>query len=174
MDNKKETFYGLFDLGFRNDIHIKEIFMVDNKMCLRYSFPNKKSDDREIFLESTLTNEEIINKLKETKKPALGITPHFIWIEQRIDEIKQAINRKIEAKENIPHEWYIELAQLENERISNTNHLEIKIPEGSNIGKETADNFIFKSFTACDKCGANPKNGGSGICNCTLNLPIIT
>ena len=26
----------------------------------------------------------------------------------------------------------------------------------------------------CIKCGANPKNGGSGICNCTLNLPKIT
>jgi hypothetical protein len=63
------------------------------------------------------------------KKPPLGITPHFIWIEQRIEEIKEAINRRIEAKENIPHEWYIELAQLENERIANTTHLEINIPQ---------------------------------------------
>lgn len=72
------------------------------------------------------------------EKPPLGITPHFIWIEQRIDEIKEAINRRIEAKENIPHEWYIELAQLENERIANTTHLEIKVPEGSNMCREIA------------------------------------
>ena len=25
----------------------------------------------------------------------------------------------------------------------------------------------------CDNCQANPKNGGSGICNCTLSTPKI-
>lgn len=25
----------------------------------------------------------------------------------------------------------------------------------------------------CAKCGNNPINGGSGICACTLNIPII-
>jgi hypothetical protein len=43
------------------------------------------------------------------------------------------------------------------------------------------DNFIFKTYNAfdtyksspCDNCCCNPKNGGSGICNCTLNLPEI-
>jgi hypothetical protein len=52
----------------------------------------------------------------DIKKPPIGITPHFIWIEQRIDEIKQAINRRIEAKVIIPPQWYTELAQLENEK----------------------------------------------------------
>lgn len=26
---------------------------------------------------------------------------------------------------------------------------------------------------ACDNCANNPKNGGSGICHCTLGLPVI-
>jgi len=38
------------------------------------------------------------------------------------------------------------------------------------------DNYKVKIFTnssPCDNCSCNPKNGGSGICNCTLNLPEI-
>ena len=27
---------------------------------------------------------------------------------------------------------------------------------------------------ACEKCSNNPKNGGDGICHCTLGLPLIT
>lgn len=30
------------------------------------------------------------------------------------------------------------------------------------------------SNSPCDNCGTNPKNGGSGICNCTLGGPNIT
>ena len=26
----------------------------------------------------------------------------------------------------------------------------------------------------CEHCGCNPKNGGSGLCNCTLACPKIT
>lgn len=26
---------------------------------------------------------------------------------------------------------------------------------------------------ACANCANNPKNGGSGICHCTLGLPVI-
>jgi hypothetical protein len=31
---------------------------------------------------------------------------------------------------------------------------------------------IFNS-PSCDKCSNNPKNGGSGFCNCTLGTPIF-
>lgn len=27
---------------------------------------------------------------------------------------------------------------------------------------------------ACDTCSVNPKNGGSGVCNCTLCEPAVT
>ena len=30
------------------------------------------------------------------------------------------------------------------------------------------------SSAPCETCGCNPKNGGSGICNCTLVIPKIT
>jgi len=50
--------------------------------------------------------------------------------------------------------------------------------------KPLYDNFKSKLYTqgylnqnnnadVCDRCSCNPKNGGSGICNCTLNLPQI-
>jgi hypothetical protein len=61
---------------------------------------------------------------------------------------------------------------------ANTKHCDRCIRNSSPI----IDNFVFKGYqifngyvnsTICDKCGGNPKNGGSGICNCTLNLPQI-
>lgn len=30
-----------------------------------------------------------------------------------------------------------------------------------------------KIDSPCDRCSNNPKNGGSGFCNCTLATPII-
>lgn len=40
---------------------------------------------------------------------------------------------------------------------------------------EDSDNLIVKTLRsqACDSCSNNPKNGGSGICHCTLGLPVI-
>jgi hypothetical protein len=51
----------------------------------------------------------------------------------------------------------------------------------SNLIKEIDKEFMnhlnnldnYKNNSPCDNCGCNPKNGGSGICNCTLNLPEI-
>lgn len=34
----------------------------------------------------------------------------------------------------------------------------------------TPDSFLY---TSCIMCANNPKNGGSGICNCTLGQPHI-
>ena len=33
---------------------------------------------------------------------------------------------------------------------------------------------VYESGNPCKNCSNNPQNGGSGICNCTLNLPKIT
>jgi hypothetical protein len=42
-----------------------------------------------------------------------------------------------------------------------------------NLYKDTGiQTFYFSS--ACKNCGCNPRNGGSGNCNCTLNTPITT
>ena len=35
-------------------------------------------------------------------------------------------------------------------------------------------NNNYCNNSPCDGCSNNPKNGGSGICNCTLGLPVIT
>jgi hypothetical protein len=34
--------------------------------------------------------------------------------------------------------------------------------------------FPYCVKTACEHCSCNPKNGGSGMCNCTLACPKIT
>jgi hypothetical protein len=75
-------------------------------------------DDIQLFILEHEMRDYIKNTKCETntKRPPIGITPHFIWIEQRIEEIKQGINRRIEAKVIIPPQWYTELAQLENEK----------------------------------------------------------
>ena len=31
----------------------------------------------------------------------------------------------------------------------------------------------FNSNNFYEQCGCNPKNGGNGVCNCTLNLPVV-
>lgn len=71
-----------------------------------------------IEVEPWITIEEVITriKLQNTKKPPFGITPRFIWIEQRVDEIIKAIDRYRESKQEIPKEWYFELAELETEK----------------------------------------------------------
>ena len=41
----------------------------------------------------------------------------------------------------------------------------------TNVG--TIYNTVFNN-DACKNCSNNPKNGGSGICNCTLGLMTVT
>jgi hypothetical protein len=43
------------------------------------------------------------------------------------------------------------------------------------ISLPTGINFDDSFYTAsiCDSCSNNPKNGGSGICNCVLGQPVI-
>ena len=37
-----------------------------------------------------------------------------------------------------------------------------------------SDVSVERPYTACESCSNNPKNGGSGICFCTLGTPEIT
>lgn len=55
------------------------------------------------------------------------------------------------------------------EKMKSTNEYvdSISVPNGINF----YDNF-YKS-SSCDNCSNNPKNGGSGICNCILGQPRI-
>lgn len=45
-------------------------------------------------------------------KPPLGVTPRIIWDEQRIKDIKEAIERRTTALEKIPVEWINEYNEL--------------------------------------------------------------
>jgi hypothetical protein len=44
--------------------------------------------------------------------PPLGLRPRWLVAEQRVAEIKAAMNRYIEANEPIPSEWQEELHEL--------------------------------------------------------------
>ncbi len=44
-------------------------------------------------------------------RPPLGVIPKFIWIEQRLDAISEAISRYKQAGWEVPPEWYEEHAE---------------------------------------------------------------
>jgi biotin synthase-related radical SAM superfamily protein len=50
--------------------------------------------------------------IKTAKRPQLGVMPRIIWNEQRITDIKEAIERKTKAFEEIPVEWINEYNEL--------------------------------------------------------------
>lgn len=51
----------------------------------------------------------------------------------------------------------------------------IRVSFGGNDYDLNKTNEISLNYKAspCETCSNNPKNGGSGICNCTLGLPEI-
>ena len=50
------------------------------------------------------------------------------------------------------------------------------VNDGLQTNNDNLNNVVIGGFeqSACVNCSNNPKNGGSGICNCTLGLPKIT
>jgi hypothetical protein len=46
----------------------------------------------------------------EQKHP-VGVIPRYIWIEHRVQDLKNAIYRYREAGLPIPNEWYMELEE---------------------------------------------------------------
>lgn len=42
----------------------------------------------------------------------IGILPHFIWVEERLKDIREAIKRYVVADEPIPEEWINEYVDL--------------------------------------------------------------
>jgi len=43
--------------------------------------------------------------MSEHERPPIGLRPRFIWLEQRLQEIKDACDRYINAQKPIPREW---------------------------------------------------------------------
>lgn len=52
-----------------------------------------------------------------TKKPPLGIKPRYIHEEERIADLGEAINRRIEVKQEIPIDWVSEYNELADKRV---------------------------------------------------------
>lgn len=55
------------------------------------------------------------------------------------------------------------------ERIPFGGNINIK----SNFGCDFSLNSLLKKENPCDKCPTNIKNGGDGICYCTLGTPVV-
>ena len=45
-------------------------------------------------------------------RPTIGIEPRYLFLERRLNDIFQAIIRKLVAHENIPQEWEVEFYEI--------------------------------------------------------------
>lgn len=59
---------------------------------------------------------------------------------------------------------------------TNTLQKTIKLNDYTMINSDNLEDAAINNFaqSACVNCSANPKNGGNGICNCTLGQVHIT
>lgn len=70
----------------------------------------------------------------------------------------------------VEREPELEIEKIEDE--DNNNELLLNNINTSSYEKVTVEEPF--SYNPCKNCSNNPKNGGSGICNCILGLPKIT
>lgn len=114
----KETFFNIDDASKHQIASGHDIRGgVPAKQMFRYSC----SDCHELFS----SKDEAIEHQKRTlhnimnirPKPLLGLTPRFIWEDQRIKEISEAIGRFIVDDQMCPDEWFEELAELCKRRV---------------------------------------------------------
>ena len=50
--------------------------------------------------------------LKNLSKPPIGLVPSYIWKEKRVQVIKEAMKRYVDASKIIPMDWWDELNEL--------------------------------------------------------------
>lgn len=80
---------------------------------------NSMSEEEKIEFIKKLENEvgknkEIINNLLGHERPPLGLIPaRFAYIEDRLKDIDEAINRYIETDTDVPNSWVVEKHMLE-------------------------------------------------------------
>lgn len=51
-------------------------------------------------------------KKQASKKPPTGLTPQWVWNNKRLQDIKDAIHRYMEAEKEIDPEWIEEYNQI--------------------------------------------------------------
>lgn len=69
---------------------------------------------------------------EESVKPPLGLRPRFIWIAERVEEIRDAIERYEAAKVSVPRAWRSELMALVGSALIPTNVDEVELSQFSN------------------------------------------
>lgn len=47
-----------------------------------------------------------------SNRPLLGITPRHIWIERRLEEVREAIGKRVHGSWPVPVEWIEEYNEL--------------------------------------------------------------
>jgi hypothetical protein len=75
--------------------------------------------------------------IQTKKKPAIGLKPKWLFLEERIWDITEAINRHAQSGQSVPDEWLCELEMRLSERA------EIE-DEKSNCKEAEEDNIIEK------------------------------
>lgn len=51
-------------------------------------------------------------EIQKTEKPPLGLTPKAVWMEDRVLDIVDAMNRYVKANMEVPIEWIKEYNEL--------------------------------------------------------------
>lgn len=80
-----------------------------------YGFDKNEAKEYVVSLMDRRTRDEIDIMMG---KPTIGVMPEWLWKEGRIDDLKSAIDRRYEAKLNIPKEWLDEFNKLHSELVS--------------------------------------------------------
>ena len=94
----KEVPNGSMGAIFREAGNGTDYVAVNNKgVCL--SFPK----------ESVENNPKWFRKWEPIEKPPIGIIPEWLWEEQRLSEIHNAVTRYREAGKEIPQQWEDEI-----------------------------------------------------------------
>lgn len=72
------------------------------------------SNEAENFYLGTKGN--VYLKSEKRYKPAIGVMPRKLWEEQRVNDITQAISRRMRSEGEIPIEWVEEYNELSEKR----------------------------------------------------------
>jgi hypothetical protein len=54
----------------------------------------------------------LVEDIKMSERPPLGIMPRYIWNEKRLEDLRDAIYRYISAVRPVPAEWIEEYNEL--------------------------------------------------------------
>ncbi len=54
---------------------------------------------------------------EQGSKPPIGVMPRHLWNERRVNDITQAIHRRVVAEQKIPTEWVEEYNELVKKRL---------------------------------------------------------